>query len=385
MHRFVHILVLLCFWAMGVYAQEQPTYQPYSKERLEQAVLQYEAIAHSNHWHTFPATLLLRPGDSSQFVPQLEENLLLTGDLSVDAATNATDYTLKITTAVQRFQARHGLSADGVVGPNTVSALNVSPDRRLEQLRINLTRFDSVFTEKQEPYAIINLPEFLLQVVDSGKTYLRMRVIVGKPGLKTYPIRSRLDMVVLNPYWYVPTSIAVNEIVPILRRNPGYLSKKNMVMETFTEQGWVRVNPWSVDWQSINRSNFNYRIVQLSGPENELGQVKFPFPNHLPQYLHDTPSKSLFNHANRAFSHGCIRLEKPVELAYYLLKRGSGYTTQRVDELWQAGKPNHYIRVKKPVPLHIVYFTSWVTEQMEVHFRDDVYGYDALLDMTLQQ
>ncbi|WP_181163686.1 L,D-transpeptidase family protein [Pontibacter mangrovi] len=366
----------------GVFAQEREhPYRPYSKERLEQAILQYESIAHAADWHTFPGDLLLRPGDSSKFVPQLQENLMLTGDLPADHALEEASYTSKLSTAVQHFQWRHGLAADGILGPNTVAALNQKPGKRLEQLRINLSRLDSTFTNQQEPYVVINLPEYVLQVVDSGRTFLQMRVIVGKPNLKTYPTHSRLDMVVLNPYWQVPTSIAVNEIVPILRRNPGYLAKKNMILERSDGISWHRVSPWRVNWHSITHANYNYRIVQLSGPQNELGQVKFPFPNRLPQYLHDTPGKQLFQYPNRAFSHGCIRLEKPVELAYYLLKRGSGYTTKQIDKLWAQGRANHYVRVKKPVPLHIVYLTAWVDEQMQVHFRDDVYGYDALMGL----
>lgn len=378
----LHILLFILAGVARVFAQgqEQPSYAPYSKARMEQAILRYESIAQSDHWHTFPDTLLLRPGDSSLFVAQLQDNLLLTGDLPLDSSYNTPDYTSGLSTAVKLFQRRHGLKPDGVVGPNTVAALNVTPARRLEQLRINLTRYDSTFVKEKEPYAVINLPEYKMLVVDSGRVYLQMRVVIGKPTLKTYPIHSKLDMVVLNPYWQVPTSIAVNEIVPILRRNPGYLAKKNMILERNDNGSWVRVNPAEVDWQSINRANFNYRITQLSGLDNELGQVKFPFPNRLPQYLHDTQAKALFNHPHRDFSHGCVRLEKPVELAYYLLRRGSGYTKEGVDKLWAQGKPNHYVRVKKPIPLHIVYFTSWVNEQMEVHFREDVYGYDALLE-----
>lgn len=384
MLRLLLILLLALLWHNNVQAQEQP-YQPYSKLRLQQAIQQYEALAQSEHWHTFPDTLLLHPGDSSRFVSLLQENLLLTGDLPVDSVADATAYRQQTATAVQRFQRRHGLIPDGVVGPNTVAALNISPEQRLEQLRINMTRFDSALTSAQQPYTIINIPEFALQVIDSDSASLRMRVIVGKPPLKTYPIHSVLNMVVLNPYWYLPTSIAVNEIVPILRRNPGYLARKGMILERSTARGWVRVNPWKVNWHRINRANFNYRIIQLNGSGNELGRVKFPFPNHLPQYLHDTPAKELFKYPNRAFSHGCIRLEKPVELAYYLLKRGSGYTTEEVDKLWRRAKPNHYVRVREPIPLYIVYFTSWVNEQMEVQFREDVYGYDALLRLTLQQ
>ncbi|MDX5437647.1 MAG: L,D-transpeptidase family protein, partial [Pontibacter sp.] len=258
-----------------------------------------------------------------------------------------------------------------------VTALNVPPQQRLEQLRLNLSRFEAEeLPSLQEPYAILNIPDYTLQLVDSGHVVLHMHVIVGEPELKTYPIHSELDMVVLYPYWYVPRSIAVKEIVPILRRNPGYLQRKNMRLERPTASGWVRVNPWNVDWHQVSASNFNYRIVQLSGEGNELGRVKFPFPNRLPQYLHDTPHKALFEYPDRAFSHGCIRLEKPEELANYLLAHRSGYSEKKIERLWQQEKPNHYLRVKEPLPLHIVYFTAWVDARMQVQFRKDVYGFD---------
>ncbi|WP_158453773.1 L,D-transpeptidase family protein [Pontibacter korlensis] len=358
---------------------------PYSKKRLQQAIVQYQNIVLTDNWHTFPDTLLLRPGDTSPFVPLLQENLLLTGDLPLDSATDGAVYVHRITSAVQKFQYRHGLKPDGIIGSGTVVALNIPPQQRLQQLHINMLRFDSTLTHLRAPYAIINLPDYTMQVVDSGKTLLRMRVIVGKPSLKTYPIHSELNMVVLHPYWYVPTSIAVNEIVPILRRSPNYLYKKRMRLEQETSKGWVQVNPWRVNWRDVNRANFNYRIVQLNGTGNELGKVKFPFPNSLPQYLHDTPKKEFFKYPDRAFSHGCIRLEKPVELAEYLLKCGSGYTSGDIAKLWRQQKPNHYIRVKNPVPLHIIYLTSWVDEKMRVHFRNDVYGFDAVSGLTLQK
>lgn len=185
-----------------------------------------------------------------------------------------------------------------------------------------------------------------------------MRVIVGKPELETFPVRSELTTVVLHPYWYLPSSIAVEEIVPLLRRNPGYLARKGMKLKGPSGNRWGRVNPWRVNWHNINSANFNYRIVQLQGSGNELRQVKFPFPSSLPQYLHDTPDKEYFAYPHRAFSQGCIRLEKPVEFAYYLLERGSGYSTKKGDRLWMKFKPNHYLAVHEPLPLLIVYFTA---------------------------
>lgn len=372
MHRLLYILFALLL-PQGAQAQQQQ--QPYSLQHLATAIQQYEQLARQQVWQHLPDTLLLRPGDTSRFVLPLRHNLLLTGDLALTPTVTDSVYSPTITKAVKLFQKRHGLRQDGIVGPNTLQALNTPLSERLRQLRLNYARLDtSRMRSIQEPYVVINLPEYRLQVQDSNKTVLDMNVIIGKETWPTYPVHSVLDMVVLHPYWYIPRSIAIGEIAPILRRNPGYLYRKNMRLEQKTAAGWVRVNPWRVDWHSIGYDNYNYRMVQLQGEQNELGQVKFPFPNRLAQYLHDTPHKALFSYPRRAFSHGCIRLEKPVELAYYLLRRGSGYTTKQVDKQWLRFKPNHYLRVKEPLPLHIIYLTAWADAQGLVHFREDIYG-----------
>ncbi|MDX5481050.1 MAG: L,D-transpeptidase family protein [Hymenobacteraceae bacterium] len=375
----LRLFLILCFSLNvgGAMAQEQQAkLLPYREQGLQEAIRRYEAIVKSDSWHSFPDTLLLKPGDSSRYVLPLQENLVLTGDLHLNDVADSALYVPAVAAAVKRFQKRHGLVTDGIVGPNTVAALNVPPATRLWQLQRSLSRWSSHGTDTLQQYVVINIPDYTLHLIDSGRVELQMRVILGKPALKTYPVVSELNMVVLHPYWYVPTSIAVNEIVPILRRNPGYLSRKGMRLEEQTSRGWQSVSPWQVDWSSINSANFNYRIVQLNGSQNELGQVKFPFPNRIAQYLHDTPGKELFNYPKRAFSHGCIRVEKPVELAYYLLERGSGYSVKKVERLWRRQKPNHYIQVRNPVPLYIIYLTAWMDENLQVQFREDVYGYD---------
>ncbi|MEJ8800669.1 L,D-transpeptidase family protein [Pontibacter sp. H249] len=361
--------------ATAVIAQQQTQQQalPYDKARLTNAISAYESMVDAGNWNTFPEGLMLKPGDTTLQVAALQENLILTGDMPLDSARVPALYTAALKKAVQNFQARHGLLTDGVAGPNTLAAMNVPLAQRLWQLKHNLSLWDSAFFAVQQPYVVVNLPDYTLQVVDSNKTVLQMRVIIGKPELRTYPILSELDMLVLYPYWYIPTSIAVNEIVPLLRKNPGYLAKKKMVVEKQGPNGWVRVNPWGVNWKSINASNYTYRIYQLAGKENELGQVKFLYPNRLPQYMHDTPNKQLFSYPNRTFSHGCIRLEKPFKLADYILEKGSGYTPEQVNNLWNQDKPNHYIRVKNPLPLRIVYITAWVDTLGLVQFRDDMY------------
>ncbi len=379
------IFWLLCITAGVGFAQENQILSPFNKAHLEQAVRQYEALTEAGSWQQLPDNLLLRPGDSSRYVLPLQENLLLTGDLYLDTIQHATRYTTAIAAAVKSFQGRHGLVADGVLGPQTIAALNVPPSDRLWQLRQNLSRWDQSFGNVMQPHVVINIPDYTLHVIEAERQVMEMRVIVGKPSLETMPIKSKLTTVVLHPYWYLPKSIAVEEIVPILRRNPGYLDKKNMKLEKPFGTGWVRVNPWRVNWDQVNSTNYNYRIVQLEGSGNELGQVKFPFPNSIPQYLHDTPKKELFTYPYRAFSHGCIRLEKPVDFAYYLLEKGSGYTTEKIDRLWERSKPNHYLSVHQPIPLYIVYLTAWVDDQLQVQFRDDVYGYDVRPHLTQEK
>ncbi|MHA6247550.1 L,D-transpeptidase family protein [Pontibacter sp. CAU 1760] len=377
------LFICLIYLAAGAVCAQESRKAPYDRENMLQAIAHYQQLADTGKWHFLPDDIFLRPGDSSRYLLQVQENLVLTGDLPVSSFSGSTaTYTSAVTTAIKRFQQRHGLVPDGVLGPNTVAALNVPPAERLRQLQRNFNRLDTLLAHVPLPYVIINIPDYTLQVVDNDTVLLHMRVIVGKPQLPTIPIRSKLTTVVLHPYWFLPTSISADEIVPLLRRNPGYLDKKNMKLEKQYAGRWVQINPWRVDWHKINRSNFEYRIVQMEGPDNELGTVKFPFPNAIPQYLHDTPKKEMFTYPTRAFSHGCIRLEKPVELANLLLEKGSGYSEEKIERLWMRRKANHYLNVHKPPPLLVVYLTAWADADRLIQFRDDVYGYDLLPHLT---
>ncbi len=384
MLRYLYILLFILF-TNTVYSQQiTPNLKPYSKERMLTAIASYKAMQNTGNWNAFPEDLYLRLGDSNSHVTALQENLILTGDLSIDSAQALGKYTTAVKKAVSNFQMRHGLIPDGVVGPNTIAAINIPLKQRVWQLEYNLSHWDSAFYLSKQPYIVINLPDYTLQVVDNNKTALSMRVIIGEKELKTYPIISALDMVVLYPYWYIPKSIAVTEIVPLLRKNPGYLHKKGMILEKQTTNGWVKVRPWRINWHSIDASNYPYRMVQLNSDENELGQVKFLYPNKIPQYLHDTPRKELFAYPKRTFSHGCIRLEKPIELADFILERGAGYTPEKIKSLWDLNKPNHYLRIKDPLPLNIIYLTAWVDELLQVHFREDMYEFQMIPQISVR-
>ncbi|WP_242928684.1 L,D-transpeptidase family protein [Pontibacter vulgaris] len=346
------------------------------KERMQQALFLYQRLVDTNNWHTFPVNLKLQSGDTSRYILPLQENLLQTGDLSLDNATQQPAFTNEITRAVRRFQERHALKADGIIGPKTIAALNITPEQRLEQLKCSYDDWIAATHNLKQPYLLVNIPDYTLQVIDSNKTVLKMRVIVGKKDHQTRVVKSEMTTVVFNPSWNIPRSIAAKEILPILKRNPGYLYKKRMQLFQPSPTGFVRTNPWRVNWKKVTEDTFNYKIVQRPGSINELGRIKFLFKTNVNQYLHDTPDKDLFKYDNRSFSHGCIRLEQPMALADYLLKHRSGYSDKMIAKFKTDGIPDHYIRVKKSMPLLIAYQTAWVDDNMRVQFREDVYGFE---------
>ena len=329
------LLLLLLFlspvWGMASDSTEVWLLVPDQKQRLQLAIEQYEEL--SNHtWHTFPGKLLLRPGDSSRYVPQLRANLLLTGDLDAyDDTDDSLHYTRALASAVVHFQNRHALKADSIVGPRTVAALNVPPAQRLRQLQNSLDRWEAFSQNISQPYIMINVPDYTLRLIDHNAVLLQMRTIVGKPDLPTIVNRTDLHTIVFNPYWYIPRSIASKEILPIIQRNPGYLASRDMeVFRPTALGGWHKVDPWKIDWSEVTAENFNYRIVQVTGEHNELGLMKFLFHTRVSQYLHDTKDKHLFELDKRAFSHGCIRLQNPEDLAHYLLQERSGLSDHRI-------------------------------------------------------
>ncbi|MBC5772912.1 L,D-transpeptidase family protein [Pontibacter sp. KCTC 32443] len=341
---------------------------------MQQAIELYSCIANTNDWHTLPTDLRLSPGDTNIVVPKLQHNLLLTKDLGFEHCDSTTVYDSVLVAATINFQKRHGLKPDGLVGAGTVAAINVPPSRRVELLKNNLHRWNTTTTELEFPVVMINIPDFRLYLLDTCEVLLQMRVIIGEKATPTYLNKTVLQSIVVNPIWNLPRSIAVNEIVPILRRNPNYLYKRNMRVYHHGKQ----VNPWRINWKKINAGNYDFQITQLPGKQNELGELKFLYVSKANQYMHDTPRKQLFKYEQRDFSHGCIRLQKPYELALYLLKERSGQTEKKVKELLARRDRNLYLRIRKPMPLLILYQTCWVSKEGQVQFRPDVYGYESL-------
>ncbi|MEJ8757089.1 L,D-transpeptidase family protein [Pontibacter sp. H259] len=343
-------------------------------ERMQQAIELYTCIAGTNTWNYLPPDLKLSPGDTNLSVPKLQHNLLLTKDLQQNYSQPTTIYDSLLVQATMRFQSRHGLKPSGLIGPLTITELNMPPSCRLQLLTDNLHRWKASTTDFKFPTIIINIPAFQLYLVDSCVVPLQMRIITGKKQTPTYLNKTELLSIVVNPVWNLPRSISVNEIVPILQRNPSYLYKRHMRVYKDGRQ----LNPWRVNWKQVNASNYDFQITQLPGKQNELGTLKFLYNSKASQYMHDTPRKELFDYEPRDFSHGCVRLEKPYELALYLLQHRSGQTEEKARELLARWDRNMYIRIRKPMPLLILYQTCWVDTFGQAQFRKDVYGYESL-------
>lgn len=350
--------------------------------RLRQEHARLLTLAAKGGWPSVPEGAELAPGATGSAVGLLRARLAASGDLpggqagSDGQAGGSFDSSLEA--AVKRFQTRHGLEATGKVDKATLAALNVPAEERARQAALNLERWRWMPTDLGERYLVVNVPEFELEVIEGGRETFRMRVIVGKEQSKTPVFSDRMTFLELNPYWNVPASILREEIVPGLAKDSGYLAERNM--EVVTADG----TPAGGDWSGLGAPGSSLRVRQRPGPQNSLGRIKFMFPNEFDVYLHDTPTDQLFNRAERDFSHGCIRVERPVDLAAFLMRDDPKWTREAVLTAL-ATQETRRVDLPKPLPVHIVYWTAWVEEDGVLHFRDDVYGHDTALAEALDK
>ena len=363
----------------GELASLAPSSPAYS--RLREALARYRKRAVLDKYRWVPAGPTLRQGDRDPRVAAVRQRLAASGDL--DTAANAGEtFDAQLETAVRRFQSRHGLDVDGAVGRMTLAALNVPANKRIEQIILNMERWRWLPRDFGRRYILVNIPDFSLEVVDHGKRVMTMPVIVGKPYWSTPVFSARMTYLVLNPYWQVPNSIAVREVLPQLRKDPEYVKREHM--RVF--HGWgadrIEIDPDAVDWTRVPARGFPFRFRQEPGPDNPLGRVKFMFPNRFNVYLHDTPSKRLFAKPVRGFSHGCIRIQKAMDLAEYLLEDDPQWTRQDIEAAADFSK-ERTVRLPDPIPVEIVYLTAWVDDEGVVQFRDDIYGRDEVLAKAL--
>ncbi len=347
------------------YASFSPLHPDYA--RLKSALKTYRGIKAAGGWPAVTANPKLKEGQSDPVVSVLKKRLGL----------NTTDSTFNAETfnALKKFQSDQGLKPDGTLGAETVKLLNIPVDQRIKQIILNMERWRWIPKSFESDYLIVNIPEYRLRVYEKGKEQLAMNVIVGKTMNSTPIFSDKMENVVLAPYWNVPASIVREELGPKIANDPGYLSRSNM--ELIDAKG-NQVSPAQVSWGSVTRDNWKYTLRKKPGPKNDLGDVKFIFPNTNDIYLHDTPHDELFSQAKRNFSHGCVRVEKPLVLAEYLLKP-VGWDMNKIQSTIAGGKEK-YVKLKQVLPVYLVYFTAWADENGNVHFRDDIYGHDKTLE-----
>jgi murein L,D-transpeptidase YcbB/YkuD len=347
---------------------------------LRQALAGYRALAAAGGWPEIPDGPILGPESTDPRVGSLRLRLQLTGDLAAESQGHPqSGYDGDVHQAVRQFQQRHGLPANGVVDEQTRAVLNIPVQDRIRQILANLERARWLRDDLGDPHVLVNLADFDLQVAEGGRDVIRMRVVIGEPETITPVFSDKISYIEINPYWNMPRSIAVKEKLPVLRRNPGALRAQNIRL--LAPDG-EEIDPASVNWSAVNANNFNYRLRQDPGAQNALGRIKFMFPNPYGVYLHDTPSRELFRRHVRAFSHGCIRIEKPIELATFLLRGNEGWGRARIQQMIARGK-NRAVILNNPVPVHIVYLTAWVDAGGKMQFRDDHYNLDAPLVAAL--
>ncbi len=374
-------LLLLCLANQKGLATTLPTDTP-----TEAALARYRQIDTRGGWAPIPAGQSLRLGTRSERVFALRHRLQATGDLPPrgqlsQVGSETTDFDIDMTfdrdmdRAVRRIQRRHGLHVDGIVGPKTLAALNVTVRDRIRQLQRDFEH-GHLPEDLGNRYIVVNIPDFTLRIIDQDREVWSTRVVVGKRKRRTPMLRATIDHLVLNPYWHVPSRIARQELLPRAVANPSYLAEQQM---DIVAPGGQVVDPSGIDWTAINPRDFPYRIRQRPGARNALGRVKFMFPNPYSVYLHDTPSRNLFARAERAFSHGCVRVENPLELATYLLREPGRerWTPERVARTVHRGEQT-YVKLPQPIDVHFVYRTAWVDDDGTVQFRPDIYRHDAL-------
>ncbi len=349
-------------------------------ERLRKGLAHYRALAEKGGWPVVPEGPGVKEGARESRAPLMRKRLETTGDIASANGDTSMVYSRDLVEGVRRFQKRNGSAVDGIAGPATIRAMNLSVEHRIEQIRVNLERYRWFSHELEPTCVLVNTAGFTLHYIENGRNRWDTRVIVGQTERQTPAFRAEMQYIIFNPKWVVPPTVLTKDVLPGVRKNKGYLAKKKL---TIVDKDGQVVNPASVDWAKYTASNFPYRLQQSSGDEGSLGRIKFMLPNRYMIYLHDTPSKELFAKSSRAFSSGCIRVENPQELAWLVLQDGSKWSRERIQGAINTGK-TFSVPLPRRVPVIIVYLTA-VDEGDELQFHDDVYSRDSAVLKALEK
>lgn len=330
-------------------------------------------------WPAILADTIVKPGESNPIIPEIRKRLIklrypLSDSISVD-------YDVVFENQLKLFQGDWGLNADGVIGKGTLLALNSKPQKLMNQLKVNMERFRWLPLKVAKKYIMVNIANYRLFMIDGADTLISMRVVVGKEYRETPVFNARMTYIVFSPTWTVPPTILKNDVIPELKKGSDYLTKKNMKILRF-DGSEIPYN--EINWKNISKDKFPYMVRQSPGPGNALGKVKFMFPNSYNIYIHDTPTRGTFARDDRAASSGCIRIEKPFELAELLLYDLPEWTSAEIRKAMQQ-KKELTVGLKTPVDVVLLYLTAWTDGNGRVQFRNDIYGRDEMVLNALNQ
>lgn len=354
----------------------RPSYRGY--DRLRAALRRYRDMERRGGWQPIPQGPKIRGGMIDERIRLLRHHLVVTGDLALQYYNDSSLFDDNLRYAVRRYQQRHGLVVDGVVGRNTMACLNVPVGEWIRKIIVNLERLRWIPHESAWSSIMVNIADFRLDVIEDETSVLSMKVVVGSNYRRTPLFSGAMSYLVINPYWYIPTKLVERDIYPMVRENRNYLARQKIrVFENWGSDA-REIDPATVDWSRLERGTFYYKLRQEPGPRNPLGRIKFVFPNKYAVYLHDTPHRDLFAMNSRGFSAGCIRIEKPAELAAYVLREYEEWTPAAIHEVITSGK-RQVVHLPRKLPVILQYRTVWSDSNGQVNFRHDIYERDDAL------
>ena len=348
--------------------------------RYKEALADYRNIKAQGGWPVVSSGPALKPGMHDPRIATLKQRLQIEGYRIGPLSDPPGYFDAALEDAVKQFQERHGLGVDGVAGKQTLEAMNISVEERIDQIRVNLERARWVFTDIQGEFFIINIAGFKAYFVRDNKLIWTSRVMVGRRYRMTPVFKSEIKYMILNPTWTVPPGILRNDVLPRARKDPAYIEEQRFAV---LDRNGERIDPASIDWSAYTGKNFPYTLRQESGPDNALGRIKFVFPNPHFVYLHDTPHKELFDRPERTFSSGCIRVENPLELAELLLNDPEKWSREKIAAAIATDK-TQTLTLPEPVAIMLLYWTVVIEPDGTVNFRNDIYGRDKKVLQALE-
>lgn len=354
-----------------------PIFSPQTPVFVQRAINDHRQIAAQGGWPVVPANKKLELGNQSKNVRLLRQRLIVSRDLDASAGAGSEVFDTWVDGAVRRFQARHGLPADGVVGKYTYAAMNIPTSIRLGQLETNLVRLRSMSGFLGDRYVMVNIPAAQIEAVGNGRVESRHTAIVGKVDRQSPIIASKIHELNLNPYWTSPVSIVKKDLIPLMQKDPEYLTRNKI--RIFDRKTQIEIPPQTINWNSDEAVQYMFR--QDPGKINAMGSVKINFPNPHAVYMHDTPQQSVFSKLLRFESSGCVRVQNVRDLITWIAGETPGWGRRQLERTIESGDRID-VKLAAPVPVYWNYITAWSTKNGVVQFRDDIYSRDGAEILT---